>query len=257
MKTKTLLTFIFSLFLFVLCGCANQPLLRANFDDTVGTFPDLTLAGDPAGDEITWTGSTANSSASLAPLKVINDLNGESGDKILRLFYHMSEQPIAPYLGFHARPTTETNNIYSVLWDGVVEYPGNRNSQRLWIEFYESVQWHTRSLIKLSIQRATDGPGQDWSSVTIYERGGTSRQIGFIRNNLPHAGLVILNLETYKYSLLFGGVTATGDLAPDTNINRLSLYFHYDTQDVQGSSPGLGSYFIDDVKMLLSIPDED
>lgn len=112
----------------MLCGCANQPLLLADFDDTVGAFPDLTLAGDPAGDEITWNGSTANSTAKFAPLKVLSDANGESGDKILRLFYRAQEQPIGSFLGFHARPTGETNNIYSVLWNGVIEYLGNRNS---------------------------------------------------------------------------------------------------------------------------------
>lgn len=91
--------------------------------------------------------------------------------------------------------------------------------------------------------------------MTIFE-GETARQIGFIRNDLPHAGLIILNLETYKYSLLFSGVTAIGDLPSDTSVERISLYFHYDTQVAQENSFGLGSYYIDDVKMLLSIPDE-
>ena len=261
MKTKTPITFILSniLLLFVLSGCATQPLLLADFDnDTVGTLPDLTLAGDPTGDEISWTGNTANSSASLAPLKVIADTNGEAGDKILRLFYTSSDQSISSYLGFHARPTTEENGLYNIFWDGVIEYPGNRSNQTLFMAVYRSAQWHADPLVSLRIYRTPDGPGQGWTSVNVSDGSNVSeRRIGFIREDVPHSGLISVNLETQKYSLLLGGLTATGDLPSDADIDRLSLYLSFAPAIAQDDSSGLGVYYIDDVKMLRGEVGED
>ncbi len=261
MKTKTPITFVLSniLLLFVLSGCATQPLLLADFDNnTVGTLPDLTLAGDPTGDEITWSGSTANSSASLAPLKVIADTNGEAGDKILRLFYTSSDQSISSYLGFHARPTTEENGLYNIFWDGVIEYPGNRSNQTLFIAVYRSAQWHADPLVSLRIYRTPDGPGQGWTSVNVSDDSNVSeRRIGFIREDLPNSGFISVDIEKQKYSLFIGGLTATGDLPSDTTIDRLSLYVFFAPTIAQDDSSGLGVYYIDNVKMLQSEPDED
>ena len=260
MKNPTVITFLLSniLLLLLLSGCSSQPILLADFDnDATGNLPDLTLTGDPTGDEITWSGSTANSSASLAPLKVIADVNGEDGDNILRLFHATSVQAIGSHLGFHARPTAEPDGIYNVFWDGVIEYPGNRSSQALFIAVYRTAQWHAYSLVGLRIYRTPDGPGEGCTSVNVIDQNGPERRIGYIREDLPHSGVFVINLDTQKYSLLFGGLSATGDLPSDSTIDRLSLYLSYSPTDPQDDSSGLGTYYIDNVKMLQGETDED
>ncbi|QHJ12864.1 hypothetical protein FX988_03122 [Paraglaciecola mesophila] len=261
MKKPTVITFLLLniLILLLLSGCSSQRILLANFDnDATGNLPDLTLTGDPIGDEITWSGSTANSSASLAPLKVIADINGEAGDNILRLFHATSVQAIGPHLGFHARPTAEPDGIYNVFWGGVIEHPGDRSSQALSIAVYSTAYIHyVYSLVGLRIYRTPDGPGEGWTSVNVRDQNGPERHIGYIREDLPHSGLVVINLNTQKYSLLFGGLSATGDLPSDTTIDRLSLYLSFAPTDPLDYSLGLGTYYIDDVKMLQNEPDED
>ena len=82
-------------------------------------------------------------------------------------------------------------------------------------------------------------------------------RIGFIREDVPHSGLISVNLETQKYSLLLGGLTATGDLPSDADIDRLSLYLSFAPAIAQDDSSGLGVYYIDDVKMLRGEVGED
>lgn len=243
--------------LFLISGCVTQPLLSANFDrDDPNTFPDLTLPGDPPGDRMSWTGG-AHGSASLEPLEVKNDRAGEPGDKRLRLFRTDRVGEIGPFLGFHARPTAELSGSYSIFWNGEIEYPGNQPSQTLLISVHNTANWHTSALVGLTILRASGGPGDGWTSVNVFEAGSSARRIGFIRESMSYAVLIVVNPETRKYSVVIGGLTANGMLPPDISIEQLSLYLRFQPTDADRPRPGITTYYMDDMRMVQGERRED
>ncbi len=249
-QTSVIPAMVAILCLFLISGCATQPLLSTDFDsDPSGSFPDLTLPGDPEGDRMSWTGSTPGS-ASIEPLEVRPDSAGEPGDNRLRLFRLDRVGEIGPVLGFHARQISEVNGSYSIFWNAEVEYPGAQPSQTLLVSVHSTANWHTSALVGFTIHRELSAPGEGRTSVDVFEGGSPARQIGFIRESQPHAVLIVVNPESRKYSVLVGGQSANGRLPPDISIEQLSLYLRFQPNDSGTPVPGITTYFMDDMRMV-------
>jgi hypothetical protein len=200
--------------MFVLSGCASGTLLSAKFDaDSVGSAPNKSLPGSPAGDEI-YLADPSNASNQV---RVVN--SGALASKSLR--YSNVNMPVnSRYVGFLSKQTAlPANQKFRAIWVARPNLDGSGSALDVWLG-----DSHFKSLAALRLDA-----GQvllRTSNAPQYE------SIGSFSETENHTVIITVDKQTQQYSIVMMPGSVLSGWRPVLNADALNterptLYLHF------------------------------